>query len=50
MELLFDEGEIDANETKKFMAKSGSRKSKKKGGSGGSLKFDLGGGSTKTSE
>lgn len=30
MELLFDENEIDVNETKKFMAKSGSRRFKKK--------------------
>ena len=30
MELLFDENEIDLNETKKFMAKAGGRKTKKK--------------------
>ncbi len=29
MELLFDETEIDVNETKKFMAKSGKRNVKK---------------------
>jgi hypothetical protein len=30
MELLFDEDEIDLDETKKFMARQGSRKGQKK--------------------